>query len=50
MHPVVTAVTQRYRTGVTLSQEAMTALERRLIGETRLGKWFLSIAPEAHLG
>jgi len=50
VHPIVTAVTQCYRTGVTLSQEAMAALERRLIREPRLGKWFLTIAPEPLLG
>jgi len=50
VHPVVTAVTQLYRTGVTLSQEAMAALEQRFTRDPKLGKWFVTIAPAPHLG
>lgn len=49
-HPVVDLVTQVYRTGVTLSQEAMALLEARLTREPTLGKWFLSIAPTSTAG
>jgi hypothetical protein len=45
VHPVVMAATALYRTGVTLSKEAMAALEHRLTRDPLLGKWFLSINP-----
>lgn len=47
IHPVVMAVTKVYRTGVTLSKEAMALLEQRLDRDPVLGKWFLSIKPRA---
>lgn len=50
IHPVVTAVTQRYRTGVTLSQAAMQALEQRFTRDPKLGKWFVTITPEPRVG
>ena len=50
VHPLVTAVTQLYRTGVTLSQAAMQALEQRFTRDPKLGKWFVTIAPEPRLG
>lgn len=45
-HPVVMAATKLYRTGVTLSKEAMAALEQRLSRDPLLGRWFVTIAPE----
>ena len=45
LHPIVMAATKLYRTGVTLSQEAMGLLEQRLDRDPVLGKWFLSIKP-----
>ncbi len=50
VHPVVMAVTKLYHTGVTLSKEAMAALEQRLTRDPRLGKWFLTITPQSGLG
>ncbi|NJO84627.1 MAG: hypothetical protein HC828_18900 [Blastochloris sp.] len=46
VHPVVMAATKVYRTGVSLTQAAMTLLEQRLDRDPVLGKWFLSIAPQ----
>jgi transposase len=50
VHPVVMAATQLYRTGVTLSQQAMALLEQRLDRDPVLGKWFLSIKPKTTSG
>ena len=50
IHPVVMAATKRYRSGVTLSQEAMALLEPRLARDPLLGKWFLTISPKSALG
>lgn len=50
IHPVVTAVTRCYRTGVTLTKEAMAAIEQRLTRDPRLGKWFVTITPALALG
>jgi hypothetical protein len=47
VHPVVMAVTTVYRTGVSLTQAAMTLLEQRLDRDPILGKWFVTIAPQA---
>jgi hypothetical protein len=41
------AATKVYRTGVSLTQAAMTLLEQRLDRDPILGKWFLTIAPQA---
>lgn len=45
LHPIVMAATKLYRTGVTLSQQAMELLEQRLDRDPVLGKWFLAIRP-----
>lgn len=50
VHPVVMAVTKLYRTGVTLSKQAMAMLEQRLARDPLLGKWFLSIVPKPKVG
>lgn len=50
LHPIVMAATKLYRTGVTLSQQAMERLEQRLDRDPVLGKWFLSIKPLATSG
>lgn len=50
VHPLVNAVTQIYRTGVKLSQAAMDVLEQRLIRDPKLGKWFVTIAPDQFTG
>lgn len=44
------AATKLYRTGVTLSQQAMELLEQRFDRDPVLGKWFLSIKPLAASG
>lgn len=46
VHPVVTAVTALYRTGVKLSKEAMEVLERCFVRDPQLGKWFITISPD----
>jgi transposase len=46
-HPVVELVTTTYQTGVTLTQEAMEAVEARLKRLPKLGKWFVDIVPPA---
>jgi len=46
-HPVVELVTTAYQTGVTLTQEAMEAVEARLKRLPKLGKWFVDIVPPA---
>lgn len=50
LHAVVDLITQRYRSGVTLSDEAMAQLETRLNRDPLLGKWFLTIAPIPSMG
>lgn len=50
LHPMVMAVTQRYRCGVKLSKNAMALLEERLTRDPVLGRWFLSIAPKQSSG
>jgi hypothetical protein len=47
VHPVVMAATKVYRTGVSLTQAAMTLLEQGLDRDPILGKWFVTIAPQA---
>jgi hypothetical protein len=43
IHPVVVRVTTPYRTGVTLTQEAMARMEAQLARLPDLGKWFVDI-------
>ena len=50
VHPVVMAATKRYRNGVKLAKGAMAALEQRLSRDPLLGRWFVTIAPEAASG
>jgi hypothetical protein len=50
VHPVVMAATKLYRTGVKLAKEAMVALEQRLSRDPLLGRWFVTIAPNATSG
>jgi hypothetical protein len=45
VHPVVAAVTRCYHTGVRLTKEAMAAVERRLVRDPQLGRWFVTITP-----
>jgi transposase len=42
-HPVVELVTTTYLTGVTLTKEAMAAVEAQLTRRSLLGKWFIDI-------
>ena len=42
-HPVVELVTTTYQTGVTLTKEAMAAVEAQITRLPRLGKWFIDI-------
>lgn len=49
-HPMVDLVTRCYRTGVTLSKDAMKALEQRLERDPKLGRWFLTIRPRTQAG
>lgn len=44
-HPVVGLVTTAYRTGVTLTKEAMAAVEAQLTRHATLGKWFVDLPP-----
>jgi transposase len=46
-HPVVTLVTNAYQTGVTLTKEAMQAVETQLQRWISLEKWFVDIPPLA---
>jgi hypothetical protein len=46
VHPVVSAVTRIYRTGVRLSKEAMAAVEQFLTRDPHLGRWFVTIKPD----
>ena len=43
--PFVTLVTTTYQTGVTLTKEAMEAVEAKLKRLPHLGKWFVDIVP-----
>ncbi len=42
-HPVVTLVTTTYQTGVTLTKDAMEAVETQLTQLPRLQKWFVDV-------
>jgi Rhodopirellula transposase DDE domain len=42
-HPVVALVTTTYQTGVTLTKEAMQAIETQLQRLPHLDKWFVDI-------
>ena len=44
-HPFVTLVTTTYQTGVTLTKEAMEAVEAQIKRLPHLGKWFVDIVP-----
>jgi hypothetical protein len=44
-HPIVALVTTTYQTGVTLTTEAMEAVEGKIKRLPRLGKWFVDIVP-----
>jgi transposase len=44
-HPIVALVTTTYQTGVTLTKEAMEAVEAKIKRLPRLGKWFVDIVP-----
>ena len=44
-HPVVELVTTTYQTGVTLTKDAMEAVETQLKRLPALGKWFVDIIP-----
>ncbi len=45
VRPTVTPVTTAYERGVTLTKEAMAAVEARLTRHPTLGKWFVDIHP-----
>ena len=44
-HPLVALVTTTYQTGVTLTKEAMEAVEAKIKRLPSLGKWFVDIIP-----
>jgi hypothetical protein len=44
-HPIVARVTKTYQTGVTLTKEAMEAVEAKIKRLPHLGKWFVDIVP-----
>jgi len=44
-HPTVALVTTSYERGVSLTKEAMAAVETHLIRHPTLGKWFLDLHP-----
>ena len=44
-HPIVTLVTTTYQTGVTLTKEAMEAVEAKIKRLPHLKKWFVDIVP-----
>ena len=44
-HPVVTRISAIYETGVTLTKDAMRAIEAKLQRLPKLGKWFVNIVP-----
>src|SRR5260221_5018692 len=46
LSPLVKFIDQSYQTGIRLSQQAMSALERRLDRLPLLGKWFVRIVPQ----
>ena len=50
VHPSVELVTTSYATGVTLTKEAMTALETQVARLPQLEKWFVEIVPSRPLG
>ncbi len=50
VHPSVELVTTSYATGVTLTKEAMTALETQVARLPQLEKWFVEILPSRPLG
>jgi len=43
LHPIVDVVTTPYHSGVTLTKEAMAAVEAQLTRRSLLGKWFIDI-------
>jgi transposase len=45
IHPIVALVTTTYQTGVTLTKEAMEAVEAKIKRLPHLGKWFVDISP-----
>jgi hypothetical protein len=45
IHPVVNTVTKIYETGVSLTKDAMDAIEARIQRFPELGKWFVDILP-----
>jgi len=45
VHPIVALVTTTYQTGVTLTKEAMEAVEAKIERLPHLGKWFVDIVP-----
>jgi len=45
VHPIVALVTTTYQTGVTLTKEAMEAVEANIKRLPHLGKWFVDIVP-----
>lgn len=45
MHPIVDLVTTTYQTGVTLTHEAMEAVEAQITRLPGLEKWFVDIVP-----
>lgn len=45
-HPTVELITKTYRTGVRLSQKAMTVLETKVRRLPGLAKWFVEICPD----
>jgi transposase len=48
-HPIVDLVTTTYQTGVTLTKEAMEAVEARITRLPGLEKWFVDIVPSPSL-
>ena len=49
MHPIVALVTTTYQTGVTLTKEAMEAVEAQVTRLPGLEKWFVDIVPSSPL-
>jgi Rhodopirellula transposase DDE domain len=45
--PIITFVQKTYQTAVHLSQQAMAALEKRLVRLPTLPKWFVEIVPQS---
>ena len=48
-HPIVDLVTTTYQTGVTLTKEAMEAVEAQITRLPGLEKWFVDIVPSPSL-